>query len=43
MFRHLEEMHGVVDTTRKKIIRVVVCGWISDELEDVEVRDSSSA
>ena len=43
MFRHLEEMHGVVDTTRKKIIRVVVCvGWISDELEDVEVRDSTA-
>ena len=43
MFRHLEATHGVVDETRKKITRVVVCvGWISDEIEDVEVRDSTA-
>ena len=43
MFRHLEAVHGVVDETRKKIIRVAVCvGWISDEIEDVDVRDSTA-
>ena len=44
LFKHLEEDHGVVDTTRKKMVRVAMCvGWISDEVTDVEDMKDSTA